>query len=509
MSFRNPILPGFYPDPSCIRIGDTFYMVNSSFQFFPEIPIHKSHDLINWELIGNAINRPSQINLSSATTKINNAARKEIFTGGIYAPTIRHHDGVFYIVCTMLSGTVNMPTDADFQPENFIITATNLEDPTSYSDPIYFNFYGIDPSLFFNDDGKVYIQGSWIHGCRKTPATVIRQAEINLATGQLLSEPKDIWGGHTRKVPEGPHIYKKDEWYYLLIAESGTHARHKITMSRSKDIWGPYESFPGNLVLTGEGSSGFDVTGQWWCVMLARREYDGSYPLGRETYMTSVEWAENEFPSFAPVQIERDCRRSIARKIIADSFIPVELTSPLTLYLRSPDLENYKQAKNAITLISTKSDLGVSYGTLTFVGQRQTSLDSVARTTLILNPRQEGKTISGLTVYKDPFRYVALEYNSQDSSLSLKIQEPGSPLTTLSSFEIQNATSLQLSITSSTAIYKFDCQMIYTTGKTENITLGKVPCTALSGDDFTGTIYAIYASGDNASATFQDFQIKN
>lgn len=125
-SFANPILPGFYPDPSCIRVGDAFYMASSSFHVFPGIPIHKSKDLINWELIGNAINRPSQISLNRATTKINNPSRREVFTGGIYAPTIRYHEGVYYIVCTNLTGAPDMPSNADFHPSNFIITATDL-----------------------------------------------------------------------------------------------------------------------------------------------------------------------------------------------------------------------------------------------------------------------------------------------------------------------------------------------------------------------------------------------
>ncbi|RMZ48526.1 hypothetical protein AFCA_008546 [Aspergillus flavus] len=269
-------------------------MANSSFQFFPGIPIHKSKDLINWELIGNAINRPSQISLNQATTKINNASRREVFTGGIYAPTIRYHNGVFYIVCTNLTGTANMPSNTDFYSSNFIITAIDCSDPNSYSELIYFDFHGIDLSLFFDKNGKVYVQGSWIYGYDQNPATVIRQAEIDVATGQLLTGARDIWSGATGKVPEGPHVYYKDGWYYLLIAEGGTQARHKITMARSRSIWGPFESDLANPVLTAEVSSGvvqcvghgdlvYDKDGQWWCVMLARREYGDSYPLGRRS----------------------------------------------------------------------------------------------------------------------------------------------------------------------------------------------------------------------------------
>ncbi|OKP07442.1 Non-reducing end alpha-L-arabinofuranosidase BoGH43A [Penicillium subrubescens] len=512
-------------------------MVHSSFHFFPGLPIHKSKDLINWEHIGtsilviqqnekltrdpgNVICRPEQIRLYWATTKINNAAKNEVFTGGLYAPTIRYNDGRFYVVCTSLKGTINMPPDLDFAPENFIITATDLEDPTSFSDPVYFDFHGIDPSLFFDEDGRVYLQGSWIHGYRKTPATVIRQAEIDLSTGQLLSPASDIWSGHTGKVPEGPHIYKKDGYYYLLIAEGGTHRGHKITMSRSKSIWGPFESFEGNPVLTADATQACiqcaghaelfqDALGYWWAVMLARREYGASFPLGRETYLTPVEWPEGEFPNFAPVKLEQELNRPVAEKVVQTSFTPVSLDSPSTIYLRSPDLDHYAQSGIAVFLTPTKSKLEAPSGTMTFVGQRQTSLNSIAQAILPVNDIVTGNIYYGLTVYKDPFRFVAMEYSNQDRCLCVKVQETGKPMMTLSCLAIRETSSLQLSIESSTQSYSFQCLQTHKSGKTEHFKLGEVPSSALSGDDFTGTVYAIYASGDGAPVKFENFQIRN
>ncbi|QMW33346.1 hypothetical protein G4B84_008777 [Aspergillus flavus NRRL3357] len=272
-TFTNPIIPGFYSDPSCIRVGDVFYMANSSFQFFPGIPIHKSKDLINWELIGNAINRPSQISLNQATTKIT-THRAENYSRVAYTPR----------------PFANMPSNTDFHSSNFILTAIDLSDPNSYSKLIYFDFHGIDLSLFFDKNGKVYVQGSWIYGYDQNPATVIRQAEIDVATGQLLTGARDIWSGATGKVPEGPHVYYKDGWYYLLIAEGGTHARHKITMARSRSIWGPFESDLANPVLTAEGSSGvvqcvghgdlvYDKDGQWWCAIDSLPHDDTSHTV--------------------------------------------------------------------------------------------------------------------------------------------------------------------------------------------------------------------------------------
>jgi beta-xylosidase len=154
---------------------------------------------------GNAINRPSQLSLQHATTKANNLERREIFTGGIYAPTMRFHKGTFYIVCTNLTGSTSMAPEVDFEPNtNFLITCSDLNDPAAYSDPMPFDFYGIDPDLFFDDDGKVYMTGSFIHGYRKKPQTVIRQAEIDLTTGKLVTEARDVWTGTGGNCPEGP-----------------------------------------------------------------------------------------------------------------------------------------------------------------------------------------------------------------------------------------------------------------------------------------------------------------
>jgi beta-xylosidase len=413
-----------------------------------------------------------------------------------------------------------MPPDLDFAPENFLITATDLEDPTSFSDPVYFDFHGIDPSLFFDEDGRVYLQGSWIHGYRKTPATVIRQAEIDLSTGHLLSPASDIWSGHTGKVPEGPHIYKKDGYYYLLIAEGGTHRGHKITMSRSKSIWGPFESFEGNPVLTadpahpciqcvGHAELFQDSHGSWWAVMLARREYGASFPLGRETYMTPAEWPEGEFPTFAPAMLEQATSRPMAEKVEQMCFTPVSLDSPSTIYLRSPDLDHYALSGIRILLTPTQAKLEAPSGTMTFVGQRQTSLPSVAQVILPMNDIAKGEIYYGLTVYKDPFRYVAMEYSNQDRCLSVKVQQTGKPLVTLSSLAVKEESSLQLFIQSSTDIYNFECLQTDKSGKTEHVKLGEVPSSTLSGDDFTGTVYAIFASGDDTPVKFESFQIRN
>ena len=251
-TYQNPILPGFYPDPSVCRVGDDYYMVNSSFQFFPGVPLHHSKDLINWECIGYVLDRPSQINLDKAG-----------YWNGIYAPTIRHHNGVFYMITTNVS-----------DKGNFYVTSTNpLE---GWSEPIWVNQGGIDPEIFFDEDGKSYFLSN---------GDYIQMAEIDLQTGELLTESRNIWGGTGGRYPEAPHIYKKDGYYYLVLAEGGTEFGHKVTIARSRDIYGPYEANPANPILThqkrwsetnpiqGVGHADFIQAhdSSWWCVFLDRK----------------------------------------------------------------------------------------------------------------------------------------------------------------------------------------------------------------------------------------------
>ncbi|MBN2174226.1 MAG: glycoside hydrolase family 43 protein, partial [Bacteroidales bacterium] len=188
-TYKNPVIPGFHPDPSICKSGDNFYLVTSSFEYFPGVPIFRSKDLVNWEKIGHCLTRPSQLNLDKCRA-----------SGGIYAPTIRYHDGTFYMITTNVSGK-----------GNFIV---HTKDPAGeWSDPVWLKQGGIDPSLYF-EDNKCYLTSN--------PANCIYLSEINPLTGEQLSESKAIWNGTGGRYPEAPHIYKKDGWYYLLISEGGT-----------------------------------------------------------------------------------------------------------------------------------------------------------------------------------------------------------------------------------------------------------------------------------------------
>ncbi|KAM0820018.1 putative Glycosyl hydrolase [Seiridium cardinale] len=319
-SYYNPILPGFHPDPSCIFVPEwdnTFFCASSSFNAFPGIPIHASKDLQNWKLIGNVLNRKEQLPRLAETNRS---------TSGIWAPALRFHGGVFYIVTTMVDD--DRAADDSSRWDNVIFKTDNPYEPLSWTNAIHFDFVGYDTSPFWDVDGQVYMTGS--HAYHVFPG--IQQAEANLDTGEF-GEWVTIWNGTGGLAPEGPHIYLKDGYYYLLAAEGGfwhilnksitayrsrvggTGLQHMVTMARSRHINGPYESNPVNPVLTNANTSiqtvGHadlfqDQTGNWWAVALSTRSGPDylNYPMGRETVLTPVTWAEGEFPVFTAVSGE-------------------------------------------------------------------------------------------------------------------------------------------------------------------------------------------------------------
>tara|TARA_Y200000002_G_C22680447_1_gene663824 strand:+ start:1701 stop:3377 length:1677 start_codon:yes stop_codon:yes gene_type:complete len=298
--FSNPIIRGGYPDPSICKVGDTFYLVNSSFEYFPGLPIHKSKDLINWELIGYGLDRESQV-----SSKVNLIDVQS--NGGIHAPTIRYHDGVFYII------TTNVYFDVDKQKAdmiNFIITADNPSGP--WSDPIHIlGAPGIDPDLFFDDDGRVWYVGNQMP---KNPnfngEGEIWLQELDLNEFKLIGERHLLWRGACGgDWAEGPHMYKKDGRYYLLIAEGGTSFNHAVMVALSDNIEGPYISNPRNPIITSRhlsydnwvNSTGHgDIIelddGKNYMVLLGiRNEIERGSNMGRETFLVPVDWEREPF----------------------------------------------------------------------------------------------------------------------------------------------------------------------------------------------------------------------
>ena len=283
---HNPIMPGFYPDPSVCAVGGDYYLVNSTFSYFPGLPVMHSRDLAHWEQIGNVMDRESQLPLAGAG-----------HSQGLFAPTIRWHEGVFYVICTNVScgGT-------------YVVTAENPEGP--WSEPYYLEGAdGIDPSLFFDRDGKCYYIGTHPNpaGCRYDGDWYIWIQELDIGSMKLVGERKDVWNGAMRDIiwPEGPHLYQKDGYYYILHAEGGTGPDHAVAVCRSRSVWGPYENNFCNPILThrhlgrdypvkyvGHGDMIKTPAGEWYMVMLAVRPREGYTTMGRETFLAKVIWEE-------------------------------------------------------------------------------------------------------------------------------------------------------------------------------------------------------------------------
>ena len=280
--FDNPVIPGMAPDPSVCRVGDDYYLVTSTFEYFPGVPVYHSKDLIHWRMISYSLSRPSQLPLARLNRN-----------GGIWAATIRYHDGTFYVVTTNKSeGHGNF----------FVYT----NDPAGeWSEPIALDQGGIDPSLFFEDDGKVFLTTAGSPDC----AARICQSEIDIKTGKRLSEIKPLWSGTGGSSPEGPHLYKINGYYYLMIAEGGTEYGHGETIARSRSPWGPFEANPRNPILTHrnfkaspiQGTGHVDLIqahdGSWWSVFLGFRPATRmAHHLGRETFLAPVTWSDDGWP---------------------------------------------------------------------------------------------------------------------------------------------------------------------------------------------------------------------
>ena len=278
--YRNPILTGMHPDPSIVCVGEDFYMVNSSFIYFPCIPISHSKDLIHWEVIGHAITNPEWAGLDDLE-----GGR------GYWAPDISYYEGRFYI-----TATYRLNDDGRVYRKQMVTSSDKPEGP--YCEPIYLDEDGIDPSIFTDDDGKRYMllnRGARIF-------------EISADGKKQLSEAKLLYYGHQKRAPEGAHLLKKDGYYYLFQAEGGTGPAHRISVSRSKELFGVYEPCPYNPIMRqsdelagiqrcGHGKPVKTPKGEWYMVYLCGRQIDGKYSmLGRETAMDPIYWDAEGWP---------------------------------------------------------------------------------------------------------------------------------------------------------------------------------------------------------------------
>ncbi|KAL3471737.1 glycosyl hydrolase [Aspergillus californicus] len=433
---RIPIIPGFAPDPSVVRIDDGYFLVTSSFHLFPGLPIYSSADLKTWKHIG-----------------------------GLYAPTTRHHAGKTYIICT--NHSAEKPT---IHFDNFIIHTDNILSD-NWSDPIYFDFYDIDPDLFFADDGRVYVSGcSW-----KTNPSTRDTFEIDIDTGEKLSPQRVIWDGFTKITPEGPHIYKRNEWYYLLDSEGGTHEHHQLCMARSKSIWGPFESCPQNPILAptssnrghsyiqynGHGDFFQDKEENWWLLSLAaRKDLEGRCVMGR-------------------------CSECIPTTV-----------SPLVdfVYIRDPRVSDYCfiESGRRIEIAPSHRDLDDRLGPISFVGKRQRPLTGSS----VLS---EQCVAAGLAYYKDEHRYARIAYNYATATISFEAKNAGQTpvIRTNKKDGVDTRLAQDLGIRFCIGYMESSVNFGYSVDRSEQsawVFLGTVDTLDLTDRDFTGPCIGVFAT---------------
>ncbi|MDR6880827.1 glycoside hydrolase family 43 protein [Bacillus sp. 3255] len=386
-SVPNPVLPGDHPDPSVVRVGEDYYVVSSTFQYFPGVMVHHSRDLINWRPIGHVITRRSQIDLTGVPD-----------SHGVFAPDISYADGKFWVVVPFFHG----------QPRctNLLFTADRPEGP--YSDGIVLNHHFIDPSIFHDDDGRRYLAfgGGWLQ-------------ELKADGTRLIGEARQVWPGTGGSTPEAPHIVKRNGYYYLMLAEGGTSFGHKVTLARSHSIWGPYESCPHNPVLSqpdpakplqkaGHGKLVADFLGNWWMLHLAGRPLTpgGATPLGRETFLEHVRWTDNGWfevgdggrpQERVEVLIEGGQAPDLTGEK-TDCFNEKEL-SPVWEWVRYPLEGGYTLKGNGLELECQAYPLYVPGSTL-ILTRRWEHFGFEALTRLSLAPRSLGEE-AGLILYRD------------------------------------------------------------------------------------------------------------
>jgi alpha-N-arabinofuranosidase len=412
-SYRNPILPGFQPDPSVVRVGDDFYLVNSTFAWFPGIPVYHSRDLVHWHQIGNAIDRAGMLDFKGLGTN-----------RAVFAPAITSHNGTFYILNTCIDCG-----------GNYLVTAKDPAGP--WSAPVWLPFDGIDCSLFVDDDGTAWVVNNgeppekprydghraiWIQAFDLKTLKLTGKRKV-LVDGGVRPEDKPVWA-------EGPHVFKKDGWYYLMAAEGGTAENHSETIYRSRRPDGPYEAGPVNPILTQrdlspdrpdrvEATGHADLVrlddGTWWGVFLATRPFAGqSTLLGRETFLLPVTWRDG-WPLILPAgkQVPLVVKRPDLPASPGDLWDEWtdDFTEPSLSFewirLRTPGPVQDHALEGGDLVLAPGTDPAGSLGTPAFWGRRLRHPAATVTATVSFTPEKPGD-FAGLLAFMDETHFLAL-----------------------------------------------------------------------------------------------------
>lgn len=484
MIYTNPVLKGFYPDPSVCRANGKYYMVCSSFQYFPGVPLFESEDLINWKQIGHVLTRKSQVMLD----KINSS-------GGVFAPTIRSNNGRFYMVTTN-----------DTTHENFYVYTDDIY--SEWSEPITVQQGGIDPSLYF-EDGKTYFMSN---GSDDNGINGVTQCEINIETGEKLSASKCIWQGSGGRYLESPHLYKIGEYYYLTAAEGGTEYGHMITYARAKSVWGPFENYPNNPVLTNRNKAPFiiqgighgdlveDDQGNWHILCLGFRQIHMWMPyhnLGREVFLIPVQFHRD---GWFTAGTDGTCAESYE---LAGDFVQKskkDYTFENTdwnidwCYLRHPFLQNYEFSESKAVLHGTEITLDDT-DSPTFIGIRQKDFYF----DLSVNVSADNGE-AGMTIYMCENEHYEVALRKTISGFEAVLKLNIGDIKHIQAAVPVESDSARLKITADNLFYNFYVGDTHLgCGQTKYLT------SEVSGG-FTGAVIGLYATGKN-TAVFENFTL--
>ncbi len=500
--YRNPILSGYYPDPSITRVGDDYYIVLSSFAHFPGLPIFRSKDLVNWTQIGNAIDRPEQLDFKRMRT-----------SQAVFAPDISYHDGVFYIVntCVECKG-------------NFVITARDPAGP--WSNPIWLPFEGIDPSIYWEGD-RAYIVNNRApdEAPRYDGHRAIWIQEYDWRAGKMVGESTQLINGGVdiTKKPvwiEGPHIFRKDGFYYLSAAEGGTSVNHSQVILRAKSLRGPYQAYAGNPILTqrdlpadrpdaitsaGHATLIETQTGQWWASFLAVRPYTGDfYNIGRETFLLPVTWKDGwpvilprgkaiPFAATAPA-LPRGAKPVLPT---SGDFGYVDEFDGKTLAMqwvgvRTPRTPFYTLDRGDL-VITGGAPIGDITGVPGFVGRRQQHHVATIGTTVRFTPSQDGDRAGLVAMQSDAsYLFFGITRVAGTPVVALYTRDKGGAERLVGSVPLQKTGPVTLTLRADGGTLAFD----YTVAGTSRTLADKVDARFLStrtAGGFTGTLVGPYS----------------
>ncbi|NOU79061.1 family 43 glycosylhydrolase [Paenibacillus sp. LMG 31459] len=492
MKYNNPVIKGFYPDPSVCKVDGIYYMVCSSFQYFPGVPIFESADLLNWKQIGHCLTRGSQIQLGTVSS-----------SGGVFAPTIRHNNGRFYMVTTN-----------DTTRQNFYVWTDDIYG--EWSEPVYVDQGGIDPDLYF-EDGKTLFMSNGLDD-NGTPGVI--QCEINIETGSKLSPSQSIWQGTGGRYLESPHLYKINGYYYLLAAEGGTEYGHMATYARGTSPSGPFEAYANNPVLTNRNLGGYelqgvghsdliqDELGNWWLLHLGFRQtgrWLTYHHLGREVFLTPVTFGED---GWFTAGHNGTVLLSFETDRIPDTVVQQEKKSYTFAntgwnldwaYLRHPATENYLLGQDKLTLQGTAVTLDVP-ASPTFIGLRQRDFDAVITCNITLTGGE-----AGITLYMDENHHYDLAIRKEESGYRVVERlNIGDVKSIQHEVDLGSDNQATLLIKSGKEQYSF-----FISSEHGEIPLGTAQTRYLSSEvagGFTGVLIGLYACGEDASAEFTEFK---